>query len=164
MMTESAKLPVYVPSANSPESMLFLSLFASTTALSRAIRSADHVARSSCSNVQRLSDFPDRTIGHLVDQAECHERGCDPGATRTPDLLVRSQALYPLSYGVSVSLTGAIRHTAATLLLEAGVQPHAVAKRLGHATPSLVMNVYGHVTDRMQGEATATIDRILGAS
>lgn len=25
---------------------------------------------------------------------------CDPGAIRTPDFLLRRQALYPLSYGV----------------------------------------------------------------
>ncbi|MHB8648122.1 MAG: tyrosine-type recombinase/integrase [Thermomicrobiales bacterium] len=57
-----------------------------------------------------------------------------------------------------------LRHTAATLLLEAGTHPRVVAERLGHSTPSLVMNVYSHVTDRMQSQATATIDRILGAS
>lgn len=56
-----------------------------------------------------------------------------------------------------------LRHTAATLLLEAGTHPRVVAERLGHATPSLVMNVYSHVTERMQGEATAALDRILGA-
>ena len=54
-----------------------------------------------------------------------------------------------------------LRHTAATLLLEAGIQPHAVAQRLGHATPSLVMNVYGHVTDRMQQQATAAMEAVL---
>lgn len=54
-----------------------------------------------------------------------------------------------------------LRHSAATLLLEAGVQPHAVAQRLGHATPSLVMDTYGHVTDRMQQHATAAIDAAL---
>ncbi len=57
-----------------------------------------------------------------------------------------------------------LRHTAATLLLEAGVHPRAVADRLGHATPSLVMNTYGHVTERMQREATAAMDAVLGAS
>ena len=57
-----------------------------------------------------------------------------------------------------------LRHTAATLLLEAGVQPHAVAQRLGHATPSLVMNTYGHVTDRMQQQATTTMDAVLRGS
>ncbi len=56
-----------------------------------------------------------------------------------------------------------LRHTAATLLLEAGLHPRVVAERLGHSTPSLVMNTYGHVTERMQIEATATLDRVLGA-
>jgi integrase len=56
-----------------------------------------------------------------------------------------------------------LRHTAATLLLEAGVHVKTVAERLGHATPALVMNTYGHVTDRMQKEATATLDAILQA-
>jgi integrase len=55
-----------------------------------------------------------------------------------------------------------LRHTAATLLLEAGVHPRVVAERLGHSTPALVMNVYGHVTERMQTEATALLDGVLG--
>ncbi len=33
----------------------------------------------------------------------------------------------------------------------------------GHATPALVMNTYGHVTERMQQEATGVLDRVLGA-
>lgn len=44
-----------------------------------------------------------------------------------------------------------LRHSAATLLLEAGVHPRVVAERLGHASPALVMNVYGHVTERLPG-------------
>jgi len=56
-----------------------------------------------------------------------------------------------------------LRHTAATLLLEAGVHPRVVAERLGHATPALVMNTYGHATERMQKDATAALERVLGA-
>jgi integrase len=55
-----------------------------------------------------------------------------------------------------------LRHTAATLLLEAGLHPRVVAERLGHATPALVMNTYGHVTERMQTEATAILNEVLG--
>jgi hypothetical protein len=56
-----------------------------------------------------------------------------------------------------------LRHTAATLLLEAGVSPLTVAQRLGHATPAVVMNTYGHVTPRMQEQANAALDAILHA-
>jgi integrase len=56
-----------------------------------------------------------------------------------------------------------LRHTTATLLLEAGVHPIIVAQRLGHSTPSLVMNTYGHVTPRMQEQATAALGAILHA-
>jgi Phage integrase family len=52
-----------------------------------------------------------------------------------------------------------LRHSATTILLESGAHPRVVAERLGHATPSLVMNVYGHATERMQGEATAALER-----
>ena len=48
-------------------------------------------------------------------------------------------------------------------LLEAGVHPIIVAQRLGHSTPSLVMNTYGHVTPRMQEQATAALGKILHA-
>jgi integrase len=56
-----------------------------------------------------------------------------------------------------------LRHTAATLLLEAGTHPRVVAERLGHTTPALVLNVYGHVTERMQEHVTAVLDKVLGA-
>jgi hypothetical protein len=42
-----------------------------------------------------------------------------------------------------------------TLALEAG--------GLGHATPALVMNTYGHVTDRMQKDATTAMEAALGS-
>ena len=54
-----------------------------------------------------------------------------------------------------------LRHTSATLAIEAGVHPRTVADRLGHATPSLVMNTYGHVTQAMQADATAALERVM---
>jgi integrase len=37
------------------------------------------------------------------------------------------------------------RHTCASLLLAAGVSVHAVQAQLGHASPSITLNVYGHL-------------------
>jgi integrase len=36
-------------------------------------------------------------------------------------------------------------HAHTTLLLKAGVPPHVVAQRLGHASPALTLSIYSHV-------------------
>ena len=46
-----------------------------------------------------------------------------------------------------------LRHTHATMLLEAGVNPRVVADRLGHSTTTMTLNVYGHVLTGRQAEA-----------
>jgi integrase len=56
-----------------------------------------------------------------------------------------------------------LRHTAATLALEAGVPVLGVQNRLGHATASITLDVYGHLTDAMDDAAADAIERaILG--
>lgn len=46
-----------------------------------------------------------------------------------------------------------VRHTHASILLAAGVPVHAVAKRLGHATPTVTLNTYAHVLEGAQRDA-----------
>lgn len=55
----------------------------------------------------------------------------------------------------------ALRHTCATLLLQAGVNPKIVSERLGHAGIRITLDVYSHVLPGMQDEATAHIERML---
>ncbi|HUS11537.1 MAG TPA: tyrosine-type recombinase/integrase [Pyrinomonadaceae bacterium] len=55
----------------------------------------------------------------------------------------------------------ALRHTCATLLLQAGVHPKVVSERLGHSSTTLTMDVYSHVLPGMQADATAQIERML---
>lgn len=54
-----------------------------------------------------------------------------------------------------------LRHTCATLLLQAGTHPKVVAERLGHASVTLTLDVYSHVMPGMQEEATAQLERML---
>ena len=54
------------------------------------------------------------------------------------------------------------RHSAATLMLEAGTNPKVVAERLGHSTPTITLQVYSHVTATMQRDAAAVLDRAIG--
>lgn len=54
-----------------------------------------------------------------------------------------------------------LRHTAATLMLGAGVHAKIVAERLGHSTPMLTLTVYSHVTPTMQRAAADELDAVL---
>lgn len=54
-----------------------------------------------------------------------------------------------------------LRHTCATLLLLAGVNPKFVSERLGHATIALTLDTYSHVLPSMQKSATEQLEQML---
>jgi integrase len=54
-----------------------------------------------------------------------------------------------------------LRHTTATLLLQAGINPKIVSERLGHSTIVLTSDVYSHVLPSMQEDATKRLEKIL---
>jgi integrase len=57
-----------------------------------------------------------------------------------------------------------LRHTWATLALQAGVPLKVVSVRLGHATTAVTADVYSHVTPGMQTDAAEKVaDLIFGA-
>lgn len=53
------------------------------------------------------------------------------------------------------------RHTAASLMLAAGVQPKVVQEMLGHADVRITLGIYGHVTPTMGREAGAALSASL---
>jgi integrase len=52
-----------------------------------------------------------------------------------------------------------LRHSHATQLLAAGVHPKIVQERLGHSTITVTMDLYSHVSETMQSDATARLDQ-----
>ncbi|HEY9078078.1 MAG TPA: site-specific integrase [Anaerolineaceae bacterium] len=54
-----------------------------------------------------------------------------------------------------------LRHTAATLMLLNGIPLLVVSRRLGHAKPSITLDVYGHYLPGMQSEAAALMDELV---
>jgi integrase len=60
-----------------------------------------------------------------------------------------------------ITLKG-LRHTHATILLEAKVPTKVIQERLGHSNYSTTMNIYSHVTQTMQSEAVEVFSKRVG--
>ncbi len=54
-----------------------------------------------------------------------------------------------------------LRHSAATIMLNHGVPPIIVSKRLGHYKVSMTLDIYGHLIPEMQEEAAELIDELI---
>ncbi|MFL5835069.1 MAG: tyrosine-type recombinase/integrase [Solirubrobacteraceae bacterium] len=50
-----------------------------------------------------------------------------------------------------------LRHTWASLALQAGINPKVVSERLGHTTVSFTLDTYSHVMPGMQEDAAARV-------
>ncbi len=54
-----------------------------------------------------------------------------------------------------------LRHTCATLMLAAGVNPKAAGERLGHASVVITLDTYSHVLPTMRADATEKLAGVL---
>jgi integrase len=55
-----------------------------------------------------------------------------------------------------------LRHSAATLMIESGMDLATVADLLGHSTIATTVNVYGHLTARHKEEAMRRFSEAVG--
>jgi integrase len=62
---------------------------------------------------------------------------------------------------ILLALDIVLRHTAASLMLNNGVDVLVASQRLGHAQPSITLDVYGHLMPSIQNEAAEIIDDLL---
>lgn len=54
-----------------------------------------------------------------------------------------------------------LRHTAASLMLNNGVDVLVASQRLGHAKPSITLDVYGHLMPSMQNRAADVLEKLI---
>ena len=87
-------------------------------------------------------------------------------ATRTgepvdPRNLHRSVQIACKKAGVPIVSPHTLRHSAATMMLEAGIPIHVVSRQLGHSNINITVDIYGHVSDHGAKEAMETLGRLL---
>jgi integrase len=58
----------------------------------------------------------------------------------------------------------ALRHTHASQLIASGMDVIAIARRLGHSTPAITLNVYGHMFGNSDDRAAAVFESAFGNS
>ncbi|MCS7173985.1 MAG: tyrosine-type recombinase/integrase [Armatimonadetes bacterium] len=83
------------------------------------------------------------------------------GAPWWPNNFQRAFSALTRRVGVEGLTFHVLRHTHASHLIRAGVDLRTVAARLGHATPTLTLNTYGHLIPGAQEEAVSWLEEHL---
>jgi integrase len=85
----------------------------------------------------------------------------DAGGSLPPMSVTRMWAACLRSAGIPHMPFHATRHTAASLMVEAGVSPRVAAERLGHATVAMTLDRYSHLSDSIRTSAATAIDAVI---
>jgi integrase len=145
--------------------------------LKRAFQNGDYFAPPKTKNGRRAITLGDTTIAKMREhwQRQNIERAVAGRRWQENDLI------FPSSIGTPKNQSGLyrefedflkkvglpkirfhdLRHTAASLLLNHGIAPIIVSRRLGHYKVSMTLDIYGHLMPEMQGEAAELIDTLI---
>jgi len=84
------------------------------------------------------------------------------GGLWSPDRMVRRFDKLLKQIGLPHMHFHDLRHSAATILLAAGVHPKKVQELLGHSSITITMDVYSHVLPSMQQDVADEMDNLFG--
>ena len=84
------------------------------------------------------------------------------GQPHHPDNISRTFTDFVRTLPITYITLHGLRHTHATQLLAAGVNPRVVSERLGHANVAFTLHVYGHVLPGQQRQAAEAAAGLLG--
>jgi len=86
---------------------------------------------------------------------------CDQmGGPLHPDRFTRAFGSAARRAGVKQIRLHDLRHTWATLALQAGIHPKVVSERLGHATTGITLDIYSHVQPELDASAASTVAQL----
>ncbi|MCA1680332.1 MAG: site-specific integrase, partial [Actinobacteria bacterium] len=86
-----------------------------------------------------------------------------PAPTRPlkPNAVTQTFRRHIVSAGLPRIRLHDLRHTHATLALQAGVHPKVISERLGHASIAVTMDTYSHALPMLQESAAELVAELL---
>jgi integrase len=84
------------------------------------------------------------------------------GTARSPNATTREWVRALADNKLPAISLHALRHTHASQLIAAGMDPVAISRRLGHASPTITLNVYGHLFGNSDDRAADIIEAAFG--
>lgn len=85
----------------------------------------------------------------------------DNGEPFHPDSLTQKWERFVAKHGLPPIRLHDLRHSNATAMIAAGINPKIVQHRLGHANVSITLNTYTHVLPEMDQEAADKLNNVL---
>lgn len=85
----------------------------------------------------------------------------DDGSPIKPDSMTRKWTRFLETHNLPRIRLHDLRHSNATALIQAGVNPRVVQQRLGHSDVNITLNTYTHVLPEMDMDAAEKLDAIL---
>jgi integrase len=84
------------------------------------------------------------------------------GTTRSPNATTREWVRALAENKLPTISLHALRHTHASQLIAAGMDPVAISRRLGHASPTITLNIYAHLFANSDDRAAEIIEAAFG--
>lgn len=85
----------------------------------------------------------------------------EDGSPYRPDSITQKWERFVEAHNLPKIRLHDLRHSNATALIQAGVNPRVVQQRLGHSDVNITLNTYTHVLPEMDMEAAAKLDSII---
>ena len=86
------------------------------------------------------------------------------GSMVMPDSVSHAFAKYARRAGIEGVRLHDLRHSHATVMLQAGIHPKVVQERLGHSSIALTLDTYSHVVPGLQEAAALKFEETLSRS
>ena len=79
-----------------------------------------------------------------------------------PNVTTRQWFRAPAQFKLPAISLHALRHTHASQLIAAGLDVLTISRRLGHASPTITLNVYGHLFSNSDDRAADVVETAFG--